>query len=156
MADGGTWSTVLTTLAAVGAGSLISYVAQRQAWTRNSRRDTYGDFIASTTSWFDAMGQLATALQGNYPDDARESFWTKVNDARTASLASFALVRMLGRKGTAIAADSLISLLQDILNRLHERNFPDMAGEAGQFDARRDRFIASARQELAWRASFNT
>jgi hypothetical protein len=77
MANGDNWSTVLTTLAGVGAGSLVSYVAQLQAWTRSNRRDTYGDFIATTMSWFDAMAQLATALTGNYSDDARESFWKK-------------------------------------------------------------------------------
>jgi hypothetical protein len=136
VADGSTWSTVLTTLAGVGAGSFVSNVAQHQAWTRSNRRDTYGDFIASTMRWFDAMGQLKTALTGNYSDDARESFWKKVNDARTSSLASFAQVRMLGKKGTGVAADGVISLLQDLLNRLHERNFPDMRREAEQFGAR--------------------
>ena len=156
MANGGTWSTALTTLAGVGAGSLISYVAQRQAWTRSNRRDTYGNFIAATTSWFDAMAQLTTALTGNYSPEDRESFWKKVNDVRTASLASFAQVRMLGRKGTGVAADDVVSLLQNLLNRLDERNFPDMRSEAEQFNLRRDRFVESARQELAWRGAFRT
>ena len=154
MADGDSWSTALTTLAGVGAGSFISYVAQYQAWTRSNRRDAYGVFIASTTSWFDAMGQLRTALTGNYSEDARESFWGKVNDARTSSLAAFAQVRMLGRKGTGVAADSVISLLQDLLNRLHDRDFPDIGTEAERFGAIRDRFVESARRELTWRRAY--
>jgi len=156
MADGGSWTTALTTLAGVGAGSLISYVAQYQAWTRTNRRDAYGDFTASTTSWFDAMGQLQTALTGSYSDDARESFWEKANDARTSSLAAFAQVRMLGRKSTGVAADDVILLLQGLLNRLHRRDFPDMGKEAEQFGARRDSFVQSARRELAWRGAYRT
>ena len=156
MADGNTWSTVLTTLAGVGAGSFVSYVAQRQAWTRSNRRDTYGEFIASTMSWFDAMGRLETALRGNYSDGDSEPFWQRVSDARTSSVASFAQVGMLGRKGTSVAADGVVSLLQDLLNRLNERDLPDMGREAKQFDARRDRFVESARRELAWRGMFRT
>ena len=58
---------------------------------------------------------------------------------------------MLGGEATGVAADDVISLLQDLLNRLHKRDFPDMGEAAKQFTARRGKFVESARQELTWR-----